>query len=182
MIRTLAEFRAPWSRPLRVTTIVSAGVLLGTVLVGSLTGPRHLLVWWLVMVGIPLIVFTASLPFMVRGYGLTEQSIEVRRLGWTTTLPLLGLVSVTGDKIFGDYMFVKELQIGDVTLHNLAIIFADAHTFGQLGLRDKPAMLLGMNAMRAFKKVSIDFKNQKFRVVLPEHSELDVRMASAGQH
>ena len=90
------------------------------------------------------------------------------------------LVSVTGDKIFGDYMFVKELQIGDVTLHNLAIIFADAHTFGQLGLRDKPAMLLGMNAMRAFKKVSIDFKNQKFRVVLPEHSALDVRMASVG--
>jgi hypothetical protein len=97
MNRTLAEFRAPWSRPLRVTAIVSAGVLLGAVLIGSLTGPRHLLGWWLVMVGIPLTVLTASLPFMVRGYGLTEQSIEVRRLGWTTTLPLLGLVSVTGD-------------------------------------------------------------------------------------
>ena len=36
-----------------------------------------------------------------------------------------------------------------------------------------------MNAIRAFKKVSIDFANQKFRVVLPESSALDVRFADA---
>jgi hypothetical protein len=36
-----------------------------------------------------------------------------------------------------------------------------------------------MNAIRAFKKVSIDFANNKFRVVLPESSQLDVRLASA---
>jgi len=36
-----------------------------------------------------------------------------------------------------------------------------------------------MNAIRAFKKVSIDFANRKFRVVLPEESQLDVRLASA---
>ena len=36
-----------------------------------------------------------------------------------------------------------------------------------------------MNAIRAFKKVSIDFANKKFRVVLPESSGLDVRLASA---
>ena len=36
-----------------------------------------------------------------------------------------------------------------------------------------------MNAIRAFKKVSIDFANRKFRVVLPEHSELDTQVASA---
>jgi hypothetical protein len=33
--------------------------------------------------------------------------------------------------------------------------------------------------MRAFKKVSIDFANRKFRVVLPETSQLDVRLANA---
>jgi hypothetical protein len=33
--------------------------------------------------------------------------------------------------------------------------------------------------MRAFKKVSIDFANRKLRVVLPERSELILRMASA---
>ena len=90
------------------------------------------------------------------------------------------LQSVTGDLIAGDYMFVRELNIGGVTLKNLAIVFTDAHTFKELKLDNRPALLLGMNAMRAFKKVSIDFANHKFRVVLPETGELDnVRVASA---
>jgi hypothetical protein len=36
-----------------------------------------------------------------------------------------------------------------------------------------------MNAIRAFKKVSIDFARKKFKVVLPESSQLEVRMADA---
>jgi predicted aspartyl protease len=89
------------------------------------------------------------------------------------------LQSVTGDMITGDYMFVKDLEIGGLTLKDLAIVFADAHTFRELKLDGKPALLLGMNAIRAFKKVSIDFANHKFRVVLPEHSALDFRLADA---
>jgi len=85
--------------------------------------------------------------------------------------------SVTGERIMGDYMFVRELDIGGMTLKNLAIVFADAHTFKQLGLDRKPALLLGMNAIRAFKKVSIDFANRKFRVVLPEQSALTYQLA-----
>ena len=90
------------------------------------------------------------------------------------------LESVTGSKIVGDYMFVRDLTIGGIGLTNLAVVFTDAHTFKQLGLEGKPALLLGMNAIRAFKKVSIDFANRKFRVVLPEHSELETRMALRG--
>ena len=89
------------------------------------------------------------------------------------------LESVTGDMIDGDYMFVRELEIAGLTLKNLAIVFADAHTFKELKLDRKPSLLLGMNAIRAFKKVSIDFASRKFRVVLPESSQLDVRLASA---
>jgi len=38
--------------------------------------------------------------------------------------------------------------------------------------------LLGMNAIRAFKKVSIDFASHKLRVVVPETSSLDLRLAA----
>jgi predicted aspartyl protease len=93
----------------------------------------------------------------------------------------IDLVSVTGATVAGDYMFVRKLQIGGITLENLAVVFADLHTFKQLKLDQKPAVLLGMNAMRAFKKVSIDFANRKFRVVLPEHSQLETRLALAGR-
>jgi predicted aspartyl protease len=91
------------------------------------------------------------------------------------------LESVTGEKIRGSYTFVRELTIGGVSLTNLAVVFSSAHTFKQLGLDKKPALLLGMNAIRAFKKVSIDFANRKFRVVLPEHSALAAQVALAGR-
>jgi predicted aspartyl protease len=87
------------------------------------------------------------------------------------------LESVTGEKLIGNIRFVRKLEIGGITLTNLAVVFADAHTFKQLKLSNTPALLLGMNAIRAFKKVSIDFANRKFRVVLPEHSENDLRLA-----
>ncbi|HKX91938.1 MAG TPA: retroviral-like aspartic protease family protein [Sphingomicrobium sp.] len=96
-----------------------------------------------------------------------------------TGLQPITLESVTGEKIAGDYMFVRQLDIGGVGLKNLAVVFADAHTFRQMKLDKKPALLLGMNAMRAFKKVSIDFTTRKMRVVLPEHSALDRQLASA---
>jgi predicted aspartyl protease len=90
---------------------------------------------------------------------------------------LVELESVTGEKITGDIRFVRKLEIGGITLTNLAVVFTDAHTFKQLKLSNRPAMLLGMNAIRAFKKVSIDFANRKFRVVLPEESATDTRFA-----
>ncbi len=82
----------------------------------------------------------------------------------------VALESVTGETIVGDYMFLDKLEIGGVTLENLAIVFADAQTFRTLGLGQRPALLLGMNAMRAFDKVSIDFANKKLRVTLPKRS------------
>jgi predicted aspartyl protease len=87
------------------------------------------------------------------------------------------LQSVTGEKILGDYMVIPAIKIGGIGLTNLVVVFTDAETFKQLRLQNKPALLLGMNAIRAFKKVSIDFANRKFRVVLPEHSALDTQFA-----
>ena len=89
------------------------------------------------------------------------------------------LESVTGDKLFGDYISVREITMGPVGLKDLAIVFANSHIFKQLKLQDKPALLLGMNAMRAFKKVSIDFAAKRLRLVVPEHSALDTQTADA---
>lgn len=81
------------------------------------------------------------------------------------------LTSVTGAKLNGQYTLLRELELGGVTLTDLAIVFADAHTFRQMDLVQQPALLLGMNAIRAFEKVSIDFANRKLRVLLPGKSE-----------
>jgi predicted aspartyl protease len=89
------------------------------------------------------------------------------------------LQSVSGEVLKGDYLTLKELRLGEVILRDLNIVFADAHTFRQMNLEEKPALLLGMNAIRAFDKVSIDFARKKLRVVMPKGSEADsaTRMA-----
>ena len=84
----------------------------------------------------------------------------------------IDLISVTGQTLTGDYMFVKQLEIGGVALTNLAIVFADAHTFRQMKLEERPALLLGMNALKAFEQVSIDFANRRMRVRAPKESGL----------
>ena len=93
----LAHFSAPWSRSLRLATAGSVAVLMLVILAGLFTGPRLLLLWRIVMVGLPLAVLLSALPFMIRGYELTESHIAVERLGWRTILPLAGLVAVTGE-------------------------------------------------------------------------------------
>jgi len=93
----VAQFSAPWSRSLRVLTTAAVALLLTLVLTGLVVGPPQFWVWRMAMVGVPLVVLVGSLLFMVRGYVLTESQIEVRRLGWSTVLPLAGLAAVSGE-------------------------------------------------------------------------------------
>lgn len=107
---------------------------------------------------------------------LRNQLVKQRSV---TAMGSIQLKSVTGEMLAGTYSIVKKMKMGDVTLSNLVVVFADAHIFQELNLRDKPAILLGMNAMRAFKKVSIDFEHKKLRVIIPEDSSLDSTMLAA---
>jgi predicted aspartyl protease len=91
---------------------------------------------------------------------------------------MIQLTTVTGEIINGECVFIDRLKLGDVDLKNVGVVFADAPAFKKLDLEKKPAMLLGMNAMRAFKRVSIDFAKRKFRVVPPEQSSLDQKYAA----
>lgn len=92
-----AEFSAPWSRSLRIMTAGTVTLLVLLMVLGLFAGPQRLPVWRGAMVGVPLVMLLAAPPFMVRGYLLTDTAIRVRRLGWSTVLPLAGLSSVTGE-------------------------------------------------------------------------------------
>ena len=93
----------------------------------------------------------------------------------------LTIETVTGEKLVSEVSVLNRLDVDAVHLDKLPVAFADAHIFKKLNLHKKPALLLGMNAMRAFDKISIDFAARKVRFVLPATSmREDVRMASAG--
>ena len=59
------------------------------------------------------------------------------------------------------------LDLGGVEEQHLTVAFASARIFKELGYGDKPAILLGIDAMRSFDKVSIDCAHKKVRFVLP---------------
>jgi hypothetical protein len=103
---------------------------------------------------------------LTMGNDALRRKLESRRL--LRNPERVEMLSVTGETLVGECFFLKEVEIGGVTMRQLGIVFADAQTFRTLGLEDKPALLLGMNAMRAFDKVSIDFESKKLRVLMPE--------------
>ena len=76
------------------------------------------------------------------------------------------LTSVTGGLVMADYAPVAGLRIGDLGFGSLPIAFADLHIFRQLGFDGKPALILGMDVLRAFSRVSVDFANRTVRFKL----------------
>jgi predicted aspartyl protease len=80
------------------------------------------------------------------------------------------MISVTGGRITAEYSIARRLQIGGADINNLPIAFADVHPFRQLQLLDRPAILLGMDALRLFRRVSVDFANRRVRLLRPDSS------------
>ncbi|MBC7984050.1 MAG: hypothetical protein H7Y02_09355 [Candidatus Obscuribacterales bacterium] len=90
------EFKAPWSRSLRLFTGVATLLLCLVVLGGLMSGTRLTLGWRLGLVGIPLIILVSAICTFIRGYAITEDEILIRQLGWTKHLPLRTLKSIDG--------------------------------------------------------------------------------------
>lgn len=76
------------------------------------------------------------------------------------------LTSVTGGKIQADYTAVPNFRVGRLTFNNMPIAFADLAPFHRFGLTQRPALLLGMDALQAFNRVDIDFPNRQVRFVM----------------
>ncbi|MGE0179448.1 MAG: aspartyl protease family protein [Sphingomonas sp.] len=99
-----------------------------------------------------------------------------RRLRETRQLSLFG---VTGDVVTADYTRTGRLHIGDITMDDLPIAFSEVRLFRLLGLENRPAILLGMDALRLFDRVSIDFANRRVRLAPPiGRLERPIRMAA----
>ncbi|MDO7835838.1 aspartyl protease family protein [Sphingobium sp. HBC34] len=80
------------------------------------------------------------------------------------------LISVTGGTLTGQVGRIKSVRMGRVNLIDVPILFADASPFRELGMEDKPALLLGISALRIFDRVAIDFGRGKVDFLLPDAS------------
>jgi hypothetical protein len=77
------------------------------------------------------------------------------------------LVSVTGQRATAELGLARTLELGGMTLNNTLIAFSDAPPFEKLGLRRRPALLLGMAQLRLFHRVAIDFAGRRILFAVP---------------
>lgn len=75
------------------------------------------------------------------------------------------LTSVTGGTVLADRSVVKRIGLGGMDIEDMPIAFADVHPFKKLGLTNRPAILLGMDALMLFDRVSVDFANRRVRML-----------------
>jgi len=102
------------------------------------------------------------------GSDVTMGNPALRRLiARRTVLRQISARAVTGVSLLADYGQIGAVRIGSTTIENLPVAFADAPPFSRFGLADKPALMLGMDALRLFRRVTIDFPNRELRLLLP---------------
>lgn len=80
------------------------------------------------------------------------------------------LLSVTGQRVTADMGLAHNLDIGGLTLVNTLIAFTDAPPFERLGLGRRPALLLGMEQLRLFHRVAIDFAAHRILFEVPDRT------------
>ena len=97
-------------------------------------------------------------------------ALERRLTGRRTTraaVPIT-ITSVTGGQLTANYTAIRKIRVGGAILNDMPVAFADLHSFKILDLIDRPALLLGMDALALFDRVSVDFANKKARFDMPD--------------
>jgi predicted aspartyl protease len=94
-----------------------------------------------------------------------------RRVVHTRKPVPVNLLSVTGGTLPADYTAIRMVKVGGMALNDLPVAFADAPPFKQFGLDKTPALMLGMDTLRLFRRVEIDFANRTVRFTLPDGTE-----------
>ena len=126
-----------------------------------------------------VVIIDTGAQVTVGNRALQRRLRRARRLG---PLRPVELISVTGGRIAAEYTSAERIQVGGAEIRDLPVAFADVHPFRQLRLNGRPAILLGMDALQLFDRVSIDFANRRVRLLVRDTSELsrDVRVAFGG--
>jgi predicted aspartyl protease len=80
------------------------------------------------------------------------------------------LIDITGGEIVGKVAIVNKIRLAAaLTFSDCPLVVADFLVFDVWGLRQRPALLIGMNLLRQFGRVSIDYGLQELRFDLAEY-------------
>ena len=97
----------------------------------------------------------------------------VRSKKAASELGAVQLIGATGQTAAGEFGPVPRFRLGKLTVNNLRVVYSDLHTFSIWDLERRPAMILGMDVLRYFETVAVDFGRSEVRFVLPKDTWID---------
>lgn len=77
------------------------------------------------------------------------------------------LQSVTGQTVSGELSRLPSLRLGGLRIGNMQVVYADLHAFRIWDLMDQPALLIGVDVLRHFDWVELDFGQKEVRFRAP---------------
>ena len=86
-----------------------------------------------------------------------------RRHGREERAQVVAMETVAGEAFSGELIYLPFLRLGGLQMGNVPVVHADVHVFDIWGLKDKPAIVLGMDLLTQFDRVSMDFGRSKVR-------------------
>lgn len=106
---------------------------------------------------------------------------KLQRRHRTSSFTPVEMIDVTGSTLLGDHSYIQKIEIDSLTISGLPITFSYNYAFTALKLDERPAILLGMDSLKLFDRVIIDFGNRRVGFGLPSGAERQspLRLASA---
>jgi predicted aspartyl protease len=120
------------------------------------------------LAGVPLTAFLDSgAQATIGNMALRDMALVRNPTSFWSKVPIL---SATGQTIEADIANLPALRVGGLHLPNWPVAFADLHTFRIWDLVKRPAILLGVDVMSRFERVSLDFARNEVSFRLPQGS------------
>jgi len=135
---------------------------------GLIRGPREVLVladekYGRLTLADSRIAGARSLAFIDSGGGVSignmalARAIAARRRRSSDLVQQARLLTAGGEMQLGEFRIVPSIVMGDLRVTNIPMAFADLHIFDVWGLNDRPAALIGVDVLRLFSRVELDF-------------------------
>jgi predicted aspartyl protease len=74
---------------------------------------------------------------------------------------ITAIYSVTGQSIAGRWAVIPSMRVGGFRMRHVPVVFSELRSFERWRLQNQPALLLGMDVLRLFDRVEIDFARRE---------------------
>lgn len=92
------------------------------------------------------------------------QALIAGQQGPTPLSRRVGIHTVTGERVEGDLMRIPALRLGGAMFRQAPVIFADLKVFDLWGMQQQPALVLGLDLIAMFDRVTLDYSRREVRL------------------